>query len=114
SDIAPAAFYNAIAAEEDYLNALQQHHQAVQAAAAMAVHNNNNGTATLITANGQIGTIQPMQIQLNGDITGYGTIAAAHHHHVDHSTMANTTYHLVGSDGTLISVRILFAWFSLF
>nr|XP_046920413.1 nephrin-like isoform X2 [Dermatophagoides farinae] len=113
SDIAPAAFYNAIAAEEDYLNALQQHHQAVQAAMAVNTHHhaNNNGTATLITANGPIGTIQtsqgPMQIQLNSsDLTaGYGTIGGGHPHHIDH-TMANTattTYHLVGPDGTLIS-----------
>lgn len=122
SDIAPAAFYNAIAAEEDYLNALQQHHQAVQAAMAVNTHHhtNNNGTATLITANGPIGTIQtsqgPMQIQLNSsDLTaGYGTIGGGHPHHIDH-TMANTattTYHLVGPDGTLISVCLfIFASF---
>nr|XP_027194216.1 nephrin-like isoform X2 [Dermatophagoides pteronyssinus] len=119
SDIAPAAFYNAIAAEEDYLNALQQHHQAVQAAMNVNQHHHHHQTnnvvgGTLITTNGQIGTIQtsqgPMQIQLNGPppppssndmiTNGYGTIGGTHHHHVDHST---TTYHLVGPDGTLIS-----------
>ena len=122
SDIAPAAFYNAIAAEEDYLNALQQHHQAVQAAMNVNQHHHHHQTnnvvgGTLITTNGQIGTIQtsqgPMQIQLNGPppppssndmiTNGYGTIGGTHHHHVDHST---TTYHLVGPDGTLISVCI--------
>ena len=91
------------------MNVNQHHHH----------HQTNNvvGGGTLITTNGQIGTIQtsqgPMQIQLNGPppppssndmiTNGYGTIGGTHHHHVDHST---TTYHLVGPDGTLISVCI--------
>lgn len=99
SEIAPATFYNAIATEEDYLNALQhqQHHV---------------NSATLMAPSGQIGTINtangPMQIQLNGDtaaslVNPYGTIGGAHNGTND---LTHSTYHLVGSDGTLISVSI--------
>lgn len=97
------------------MNVNQHHHH----------HQTNNVVGgTLITTNGQIGTIQtsqgPMQIQLNRPpppppndmITGYGTIGGTHPHHPHHVDHSTTTYHLVGPDGTLISVCIIIIRYS--
>ena len=80
SDIgAPASFYNAIANEEDYLNALQQSaNNAAMMAAAAGQINSSNGT---------------MQLQINGDLSA------------PYTTMSEMQAYLVGNDMSMLPVR---------
>ena len=80
SDIgAPASFYNAIANEEDYLNALQQSaNNAAMMAAAAGQINTSNGT---------------MQLQINGDLSA------------PYTTMSEMQAYLVGNDMSMLPVR---------